>query len=157
MSGTMNQETAIERVREIHKAGNSCAPSVLQVMQEFYGLNDDNLAKTALAFGGGIARRQSECGALVGGVMALGLKLGTGVTIERTTEDEAARKKLYQEANDLYDAFKRDFGEAFCLELTGHDFSKPGGYETYRADAIARACCARYVEYVVRRLTELSD
>lgn len=153
MTGAMSQEAAIERVRELHGAGNSCAPSVLQVMQEFYGMNNDDLAKAAIAFGGGIARRQSECGALVGGVMALGLRLGPRVTIERTPEADAARHRLMKEAGELYDGFKDAFGETHCMELTGYDFSIPGRYDDFRADSITRACCAHYVEYVVRRLT----
>lgn len=66
------QEKAIACFRN----GFNCSQSVLSAFGPYYGLNDDQCLRVACAFGAGMARRQMTCGAVIGALMALGLKHG---------------------------------------------------------------------------------
>ena len=54
--------------REYH----SCSQCTLLTVQEMFGLPGDDALKAATGFAGGIGRTGSVCGAVLGGVMALG-------------------------------------------------------------------------------------
>jgi len=56
--------------------GFHCSEAVLIAMAEYMGINSDLIPKIATGFGGGIAGTGSVCGALIGGVMAIGIKYG---------------------------------------------------------------------------------
>lgn len=63
--------TAGERAGALFDSGMNCAQSVLQATT---GIDDPQLLEVCDAFGGGIDGRQCLCGAISGGVIALGLK-----------------------------------------------------------------------------------
>lgn len=63
--------TAGERAGALFDSGMNCAQSVLQAT---IGVDDPQLLEVCDAFGGGIGGRQCLCGAVSGGVIALGLK-----------------------------------------------------------------------------------
>ena len=60
-----------EKAGLLFDGGYNCAQAVLQATT---GRDDPELLKMAEAFGGGIGRSGCLCGAVTGGVMALGLK-----------------------------------------------------------------------------------
>jgi len=66
--------------------------------------------KIAAAFGGGIGRCGSVCGALTGGVMAKGIKYGTN--------EPSAEKRLraYELARKAYRRFEKRHGSVLCRE-----------------------------------------
>jgi C_GCAxxG_C_C family probable redox protein len=70
---------------------------VLLVIEELFDLKSDDALKAATAFGGGIGRMGSACGALIGGAMALSLLYG------RTYEDmqKGYRSSTEKEVNNL--------------------------------------------------------
>jgi len=113
-------------------------------------VNDDNLGRAALGFGGGIVGRQSECGVLVGSVMALGLKYGQPVKDVRTPEQAEIRNKIYFEGNQFLTAFAEKFGHTYCRKLTGYDFSQSDGIRGYRQDQEARQRCVGYAEFALK-------
>lgn len=63
-------ETGGERAGRLYDSGYNCAQAVLQAAT---GRNDPELLAMAKAFGGGIGKSGCLCGAVSGGVMALGL------------------------------------------------------------------------------------
>jgi C_GCAxxG_C_C family probable redox protein len=70
-----NKSNPDESVRDcagrLFASGLNCAQAVLQSSA---GVNDPDLMSMAKAFGGGIGNSKCLCGAISGGVMALGLK-----------------------------------------------------------------------------------
>jgi len=66
-------EKAVARFLE----GYNCAQSVLLTMFEHWNDENELIPRIATGFGGGIGRCGSVCGALTGGVMALGIEYGT--------------------------------------------------------------------------------
>ncbi|PLX96758.1 MAG: hypothetical protein C0621_01445 [Desulfuromonas sp.] len=64
-------EKASERAGRLFDAGYNCTQSVLQATS---GIDDPAMMEMADAFGGGIGNSRCLCGAVTGGVMALGLR-----------------------------------------------------------------------------------
>lgn len=67
-----------QKAFEYHKSGFHCAEAVLKAIVEIYGNETSHdIPKIATAFGGGIGRTKHEiCGAIAGGVMAIGVLSG---------------------------------------------------------------------------------
>jgi C_GCAxxG_C_C family probable redox protein len=74
----MNKEQVEQRTYDLFQSGLHCAESVLTAVIEASGSSGDGFApKIATAFGGGVGRcREEMCGALAGGLMALGMLRG---------------------------------------------------------------------------------
>ena len=78
----MNREQVEQRTEELFEGGLHCAEAVLAAVLEGQGVAGQS-PRAASAFGGGIGRSKQElCGALSGGLIALGLLQG------RDTQDE---------------------------------------------------------------------
>ncbi len=128
----------------------NCAQSVVLAMREFYGVKRNPLIpKMATAFGGGIGRSGSLCGAVTGGVMAIGLKYGT----DRT--ELIDKETAYAVAVEFYERFVKEFGSPFCRELTGCDLRDPKGLEKLRASNVREQKCSSYVKKAVEILVGL--
>jgi C_GCAxxG_C_C family probable redox protein len=94
-----NQEdqTVGERAGELFASGQNCAQAVLQSTT---GIEDPRMLEMAEAFGGGVGDSKCLCGAISGGVMALGWS-GKG-----------------SEAGELVSAFKERYRVTCCVALT---------------------------------------
>ena len=94
------------------RAGFACGQAVLAAFAERHGVGRDAALRAACGFGGGIARTGGLCGAVSGGIVAVGLahgrtRLEDGQAVERTSE---ATRALLAE-------FRRENGSATCREL----------------------------------------
>jgi len=119
-------------------------------MQEYYGVRGNGLIpKIATAFGGGIGRRGSLCGALTGAIMAIGLKHGSNKTIL------AEKEKAYALALRFYDRFVKECGSPFCRELIGYDLTNPEELERLRESNVREEKCSNLVRKAVDILISL--
>jgi len=71
-------KTRSDRATEMFLSGYNCAQSVLWSFSDEVRLDPDTALRIACGFGAGMARRQEVCGAVTGGIMVLGLRLGRG-------------------------------------------------------------------------------
>ena len=141
-----------EKAATYFKQDYNCAQSVLLTMQEFYGIpKSDLIPKIATAFGGGIGRRGSLCGALTGAIMAIGLKHGTDKTVL------IEKEKAYQIALKFYDQFAKECGSPFCKELIGYDLTDPKDLEKLRKSNVRDEKCSRFVKKAVEILINLEE
>ena len=115
----MHRNTLCEKAVKRFLDGYNCAQSVLLTMFEFWNGENALIPKIATGFGGGIGRCGSVCGALTGGVMALGVKYGTN---EPSSEK---RLEAYEKAQELYKQFEELHGSVLCRELIGYNLSNP--------------------------------
>ncbi|MBQ3596512.1 MAG: C_GCAxxG_C_C family protein [Clostridia bacterium] len=60
-----------------YQDGNNCAQAVVLAFQQEMSMDQTTLKKLALGFGGGVARLQNACGAVLGMVMVLSYLKGT--------------------------------------------------------------------------------
>jgi C_GCAxxG_C_C family probable redox protein len=139
-----------EKAETYFEQDYNCAQSVLLTMQEYYGIRRNSLIpKIAIAFGGGIGRRGSLCGALTGGVMAIGLKHGTDKTVLMEKE------KAYKLAQEFYEQFVKECGSPFCKELIGYDLTNPEELERLRKSNVRDKKCSNFVKKALEILIRL--
>lgn len=126
----------------------NCAEAVLCSLLKHWGEEGGFAPRVATAFGGGICGRQGMCGALTGGLMAVGVKLGRRQPGDDKAPANQAGKALIAWAEGEFPALD-------CRALTGVDFSNPGEIARFRAPGGAHeAVCERLVARVARRLAE---
>jgi C_GCAxxG_C_C family probable redox protein len=85
-------------------------------MQEYFGCEDEQTFKAATGLGGGVGRMGDICGALSGGVMAIGLQYGRA-----SEKDKDSGPKTYALAEKLYGMFEKEFGSPTCYDLIKTD------------------------------------
>ena len=139
-----------EKAADYFKQDYNCAQSVLLTMQEYYGIRRNRLIpRIATAFGGGIGRRGSLCGALTGAIMAIELKHGTDMTVL------IEKEKAYEIALKFYDQFVKECGSSFCKELIGYDLTNPEQHERLRKSNVRDERCSYFVRKAVEILIGL--
>ncbi len=133
-------------------ADYNCAQSVLLAMQEYFGVPESELVpKIATAFGAGIGRCGSVCGALTGAVLAVGMRHGTAAT------DLKEKERSYKLAEELYKRFVKSFGSPLCRELIGYDLSDPKQLDAFRQAKLRKNKCAKFVQKAVDILISLEE
>ena len=140
-------EKAVKRFLE----GYNCAQSVLLTMFEHWNGKNELIPRIATAFGGGIGRCGSVCGALTGGVMAIGVKYGTNEPMLDK------RVKAYELAYRFYKQFETQHESVLCRELIGYDLYNPEELKKAREAKVFEEKCTKFVRTAVEILTELSE
>ncbi|MGE5417660.1 MAG: C-GCAxxG-C-C family protein [Acidobacteriota bacterium] len=88
-----------------------CSEAVFMVVNEYLGKPlPDEAVKLASGFPVGMGTAGCACGALTGGIMALGLKYGRSSAGAETPE-------MFDRAKELHDWFKAEMGHACCRKL----------------------------------------
>lgn len=150
MSGS--REDVADLADRCFQQGHNCAQSVLRAVAETRGMACPRcIPAVALAMGGGIGHTGKACGALTGGVMAVGL------AVDRHVAGPIEARKA--EANRLAGKFVTDFTARFgspdCAALLGFSWSEPDAPERFaRENAKAARCtpCVRWAAAEVDRL-----
>ena len=88
----------------------------------------------ASGFCGGMSRTAGLCGALVGGVMALGILYG-----RKSSEDSP--KKIYALSERLVRDFEKHLGSRNCSEILGCDISTREGEAAFKANNLMKTVC----------------
>ena len=96
--------------------GYNCAQSVACAFADLTGLPEENLAKMASSFGGGIGRLRETCGAVSGMALVLGMLAGYS-----DPGDSAAKSAHYARVQRAVRAFAAENGSLICRELLGLD------------------------------------
>ena len=89
-----------------------CSRSVLYALQCHLHLEDGGALKASTALAAGIARMGEACGALIGGVMAIGLVLG-----REDLADIQAYRDTMAASYQMYERFKEEMGSTACFEI----------------------------------------
>jgi len=113
--------------------GLYCAESVLKAVSEFVGIDSPLIPKMATGFCGGMARYGGLCGAVSGGVMALGMVFGRD-SADIPTDD------AYVNVREFLAAFERKHGGTYCFDLTGYNLDMPEGREMFRTSGAVKKC-----------------
>jgi len=138
-----------ERAAKYFEAGFNCAESVLMSLAEPMAVRSDLIPKIATPFGGGIGRSGSVCGALIGGVMAIGLKVGRS-----ELKDTKRREKSYEKALELFKRFEKEFGSPLCYDLVKLDLTTPEGKEKIKTVRLEK--CINFVRAAARNVAQLT-
>jgi C_GCAxxG_C_C family probable redox protein len=132
-------------------AGYNCAQSVLVVFCADLNLDKETAMKLATGFGAGMARKQEVCGAVTGGIMAIGLKFGRGLADERP-----ATENTYLLVGKFMERFADQHGSCLCRELlAGCDITTEAGQAKYKEDGLAEKVCRPCVADAIRILESI--
>ena len=132
-------------------AGYNCAQSVLYAFCDELGLDKDIALKLACGFGAGMARKQEVCGAVTGGILAIGLKHGRGEGQDRVPTEET-----YQKVRELMSRFESKHGSCICRALlNGCDLNTPDGQQYFKQNDLLNKTCKDCVKSVVQALEEI--
>ncbi len=132
-------------------SGYNCAQSILYAFGPDLGLDEERALKVATGLGGGMGGRGEVCGAVTGGILALGLKFGRGSQHEKSVAQQA-----YQKTGELMAAFERAHGSCLCRTLLcGCDLRTPEGMQRFREENLHQEVCVGCVRTVGEILTEM--
>lgn len=135
------------------KAGYNCAQSVLYAYGPGLGLDAETSLKVATGLGAGMGRRGEVCGAVTGGILALGLKYGRGARQDRLATEETYRKTL-----ELMARFEKRHGSCLCRVLIeGCDLRTEEGQLYFKEHDLLHKTCMGCVQSVVEILAQIMD
>jgi C_GCAxxG_C_C family probable redox protein len=130
--------------------GFNCAQSVLYAFCEDFGMSREEALKVSCAFGAGMGRMGDTCGAVSGGLMAIGLKYG-----KFREDDEAAKEKTYALAQELARRFQERNGTVVCRELLGLEIGTHEGAKMFKEKGYHASRCTKYVRDAAEIAEEL--
>jgi len=131
------------------KDGFLCSQAVFSTLGEQLGIDRNQAIKLATGLGAGISGNGDICGAVSGGIMAIGLKHGND---ENTDVD--SRNKTFYLSQELIEKIKVKHGCYMCRDLTGIDFT-PEGIKLFEERNIAEKICINVIKDVVETVEEL--
>ena len=139
------------KAAELFLSGYNCAQAVAVAFCDVTGLTEQQAAKMASAFGGGMGRMREVCGAVSGMLLVLGTLEGYD-----TPGDDVSKKRLYSQVQALAKQFREANGSIICREILKNPPSDPN--PTPRsAEFYAQRPCARMVMTAARLLEEFME
>ena len=139
-----------ERASAVFKDGFNCAQAVFSTMAPALGLDAETAAKTATAFGGGMARMGKTCGAVTGAFLAIGLARGND-----SPADKESKEKTYELAREFIERFTVLHGSIVCRELLGCDIGTAEGHQRAKELGLFDSVCSRLVVDSVEILEDM--
>lgn len=133
----METEDRVDNSIKYFKEGYNCAESILKAMG-----HEPNIAT---AFGAGISRKGSVCGAITGGILVINLKYGRN----SAKED---KEKVYKVALEYIDEFEKEFGCIICYDLIGCDLKTSDGQKRYKDLNLFDEKCQKFVRRTIEML-----
>ena len=121
--------------------GFLCSESVLLAISDCLRVRSDLIPKIATGFGAGIGGQGEVCGAISGGIIALGIKYGR-------SKVKKQKIKPYWFASELLERFEKEFSHVTCRELTGCDLTTEAGRKKYKDEKLWETKCHKYIETV---------
>ena len=136
---------------------NHCAPSTIIALQQAYDLPaGDMLPWIAAGFRGGVCVGEI-CGALSGGVMAMGLMAYKVLEPKTPSQQKIACMAVTPYVRDLIYYFNRMFGSVHCAILSGQSEKTPEEIEIEIRNRIVKDICKNYVAFVVKTMVNWGE
>lgn len=103
-----------EKAQKYFKQGFNCAQSVVMAYHDLTGLTEEESARLASSFGGGLGRMREVCGAVSGMAIVAGILFGYD-----DPKAPGAVQEHYALVQRLAGEFKERNGSIVCRELLG--------------------------------------
>lgn len=140
-------ETAISKFIE----GYNCAQSVFYSFCDELQLDQELALKIACGFGAGMGRKQEVCGAVTGGIMVIGAKVGRG-----SKDDKAVTEATYQKTRDFIDRFSKLNGAVTCRDLLGGcELMTEEGQRHFKDNDLLNKVCKPCIQSTVEILAKV--
>lgn len=132
----MSVESEAQKYFEDHF---NCAQSVFAPFAQRYGMDLETALKIATPFGGGMGHAGQVCGAVSGGLMAIGLAKGS------STYDRELKYACYDMAKDFQSHFRELHGDITCPGLLGYDIGDSEELEQVREQNLFHTLCPQFI------------
>lgn len=110
--------------------------------------DNDAIPRIAFGFAGGLGNSGAVCGAVIGAVMAIGLKQKPANTMEEALERLAVPREFRRR-------FEAEMGTISCRELTGTDLTTQEGIEQFMNSDVPQKVCFPAVSVAYRLVVDL--
>ena len=100
-----------ERAKELFTQGYACSQAVVLAFADVLNVDEAELSKLTLPFGGGFGRLRLTCGAVSGMAVVIGLLCAKA---ENTPEN---KKNTYAITQELCSKFQAENGSLICADL----------------------------------------
>ena len=114
-------------------SGFYCAESVLLVVAQTKGIQNDLIPKIATGFCSGVSRTSGMCGAVAGAIMSINLFFG------RENPSDSIEKN-YNAVQAFIKQFEKKFGSSNCTILIDCDLNTEDGQEKYEKNKLIERC-----------------
>jgi C_GCAxxG_C_C family probable redox protein len=131
-----------DEAEKLFRSGFNCAQSVFEPFARDFGLASETGMRIASSFGAGMGRLQETCGAVTGGLMALGLGFGF-----EKAEDQAGKDEALRRTKEFTAGFKTRFGTLLCRELLDCDLNTEEGQRFHKEQNQRELICMNCVKY----------
>ncbi len=140
-------ETALQKFN----SGYNCAQSVLFAYSDDVNIDKNTALRIACGFGAGMGRKQEVCGAVTGGIIAIGAKYGN-----EQNDKQAATDEVNSKTRELMDKFQAKHGTFICLELlNGCNLTTEKGQKYFNENSLKDKVCNECVCDVVQILEKI--
>ncbi|WP_353892811.1 C-GCAxxG-C-C family protein [Proteinivorax hydrogeniformans] len=147
----MNKKVSIKKIRQeaedLYREGKFfCSEAIVYSIKENFQLDmPDEMVAMASGFPVGIGKSKCVCGAVSGGVMALGYFLG------RTEPGDSKVVKTLELANELQQSFK-DNHKVLCCKVLTHGMDMGSGEHKEQCISFTGEIAEKTAEIIVREL-----
>ena len=128
-----NKQIEQKAQKMFDEAGLLCAESVLAAVADEAKVISPLIPRIATGFCSGIARTRGMCGAVTGGIMALGIIYGRD-------NAEQSYKIVYKKVQHFLKAFEEEYGATNCFELIGFDLGKEEERKAFYEQGLIEKC-----------------
>lgn len=109
--------THAEKAKELFMQGYNCSQAVFAAFCDLTGLTQQQAARIASGFGGGMGGMREVCGTVSGMVLVLNFLYGLDAP------DRQKKAALYHAVQEVSARFRAENGSIICRELLGLDKS----------------------------------
>lgn len=148
----IKQEISVNKVakdaEELFRGGFFCSEALISSIRSNFELDiPEEIIAMASGFPVGIGRSKCICGAVSGGVMALGLFFG------RTKQGDAKVEKNLELSKELHDWFKSSNGKnSLCCRILTKEFDMSSGEHKEQCIKFTGMVAGKVAEIIVREL-----
>lgn len=148
----IKQEISIKKVahdaEELFRGGFFCSEALISSIRSNFELDiPEEIISMASGFPVGIGRSKCICGAISGGVMALGLFFG------RTRQGDPKVEKNLELSKELHDWFKSSNGKnSLCCRVLTREFDMSSGAHKEQCIRFTGMVAGKVAEIIVREL-----
>ena len=155
----VNQEVSVKKLgkdaEELFRGGFFCSEALVSSIRSNFELDiPEEVIAMASGFPVGIGRSKCLCGAVSGGVMALGLFFG------RTVQGDPKVEKNLAVAKELHDYFKEASGKnSLCCRVLTKEFDMSKGEHKQQCVRFTGMVAEKVAEIIIREyaLTNLDE
>ncbi len=135
--------------------GFNCSQAVFTAFSDQMNIDKNIALKVSNGFGGGMGRMELVCGAVSGGIMAIGAKFGKGVSDSKENQEIT-----YAKVQELIAKFTKSMGTPVCkdlLKLTSGGLLTEAGQNEFVARNLKETACIPCVKKAMEILEPIME